>query len=81
MQIHEKPLAQQMFEERPLGPGGNGAGHIQADNMDAFLNAHEKQRAATIYQQMQQLREESLCMFCNQFISEDDQLNQNLYML
>ena len=41
--------ADQMFAERPLdnfkgmgqGSGVQGA-NIQADNMDAFLNAHEK---------------------------------------
>lgn len=66
-----------MFSDKhPKGNQNMGQnGHIQAENMDAFLSVHEKERAATIYQQMQQMREESLCMLCNQFISEDDQLN------
>lgn len=80
------PLAEVMFnQDRPdlrknMSQNSQGA-QIQADNMDAFLSAHEKERAHTIYQQMQQMREESVCGFCNQFISEDDQMNQNLYML
>lgn len=78
MQIGEKSFAEVMFSDNK--PNGKlnclgGGGQIQAENMDAFLSQHEKERAATIYQQMQQLREESLCMLCNQFISEDDQLN------
>ena len=53
MQIHEKePLPiEQMFEGRPFGQNKGGAGaQIKADNMDALLSAHERQRAATIYQ-------------------------------
>lgn len=86
MQIGDKPLAEMMFSDNihSLKNDKNARaqeGYIQGGNLDNFLSSHEKERAATIYQQMQQMREESLCMFCNQFISEDDQLNQNLYML
>lgn len=46
-----------------------------------MLSMQEKERASTIYKQMQQMREESLCMLCNQFITEEDQVNSNLYLL
>jgi hypothetical protein len=45
MQIMEKqPLPlEQMFEERAIGGNmGQGGANIQGDNMDAFLNQHEK---------------------------------------
>lgn len=51
MQIADVPLAEALFAQPNLGKQGS-TGHIQADNMDAFLSAHEKERAATIYQQM-----------------------------
>jgi len=46
MQIRDKSMAEIMFSEK----NNLGGGHIQAENMDAFLSQHEKERAATIYQ-------------------------------
>lgn len=79
-------MAEQLFgdnsHDNDMGQKQDGGGSkIMGDKLDQFLSQNEKERASTIYKQMQQMREESLCMLCNQFISEDDQLNSNLYML
>ena len=39
-------------------------------NLEAFMSIEEKQRAQTIYQQMQQMREESLCKYCDNLITD-----------
>jgi hypothetical protein len=67
MQIADKPMAEQLFGDNSssMGQIPDKGQVIQADKLDQFLSQNEKERASTIYKQMQQLREESLCMLCN----------------
>jgi hypothetical protein len=50
------------IEEQP-------AQKFDAENMEAFMDFGERERAATYYKQMQQLKEESLCKFCDKMIT------------
>ena len=49
---------------------------VDANQMDFFMDAHERQRAATYYKQMQQEIEDRLCKFCDKQITDIDQLLQ-----
>jgi len=50
-------------------------------NMDLFMNPVERQRAATYYQQMNDMADERSCKFCQKQITDQDQENNNMTML
>ena len=59
MQIGDKPMAEVMFGddsnqimEKQMSQNSGGL-NIQADNMNDMLSFQEKERASTIYKQMQ----------------------------
>ena len=68
----EKMVESQIIPDQPGGKKEAEPEVIDAGNMDFFMNAAERQRAATFYEQLQKEREESLCKFCDKVIFQSD---------
>jgi len=45
---------------------------VDAENFEDFMDHGERQRAQTYYKQIQQMKEDSLCKFCDKAITDRD---------